>query len=232
MAFRGVQRADCRVVTLGAVAPDHPPGIGPVTIERIGQVVRCPLAEHPYPGQSCGRPAESATVKIDLTGKVALVTGSSGGIGLAIARGLASAGARVIVNGRSQSRADAAVGALKQARQQYHVRCAIVARLLARHVAIQLGSNCFYLIGIGAVYPQGNDPLRIQQNRAVGGLAWPCRAYSRQRGYRQRCASRSHPVRGRRGHATIDGGRRGDLSRGGWFLVRERAQTNIVASAL
>jgi len=54
-------------------------------------------------------------VKIDLTGKVALVTGSSGGIGLAIARGLASAGARVIVNGRSQSRADAAVGALKQA---------------------------------------------------------------------------------------------------------------------
>ena len=54
-------------------------------------------------------------MKIDLTGKVALVTGSSGGIGLAIARGLANAGASVVVNGRSQSRADAAVDALKQA---------------------------------------------------------------------------------------------------------------------
>jgi NAD(P)-dependent dehydrogenase (short-subunit alcohol dehydrogenase family) len=53
-------------------------------------------------------------VKIDLTGKVALVSGSTGGIGLAIARGLVRAGASVIVNGRSQSRADSTVDALKQ----------------------------------------------------------------------------------------------------------------------
>jgi NAD(P)-dependent dehydrogenase (short-subunit alcohol dehydrogenase family) len=89
------------------------PGTGPATIERIGGVVaarRPPLA-----GQSWGRLAESATVKIDLRGKVALVTGSSSGIGLAIARGLAKAGASVVVNGRSQGRADGAVNALKQA---------------------------------------------------------------------------------------------------------------------
>ena len=36
----------------------------------------------------------------DLTGRRALVTGSSQGIGLALARGLADAGAEVVLNGR------------------------------------------------------------------------------------------------------------------------------------
>ena len=36
----------------------------------------------------------------DLTGRLALVTGSSQGIGLSLARGLADAGARVVLNGR------------------------------------------------------------------------------------------------------------------------------------
>ncbi len=45
----------------------------------------------------------------DLTGRLALVTGSSQGIGLAIAQGLAEAGARVVLNGRDGDRlADAA----------------------------------------------------------------------------------------------------------------------------
>ena len=37
----------------------------------------------------------------DLTGKTALISGSSQGIGLALAKGLASAGAKVILNGRN-----------------------------------------------------------------------------------------------------------------------------------
>src|SRR5690242_13462106 len=45
-------------------------------------------------------------VNIDLTGKTALVTGSTQGIGLAIATGLAAAGARVVVNGRTAARVD------------------------------------------------------------------------------------------------------------------------------
>jgi NAD(P)-dependent dehydrogenase (short-subunit alcohol dehydrogenase family) len=38
----------------------------------------------------------------DLTGKTALVTGSSDGLGLAIARGLAAAGAQIVLNGRDE----------------------------------------------------------------------------------------------------------------------------------
>ena len=48
----------------------------------------------------------------DLSGRVALVTGSSRGIGLAIARGLAQAGALVVLNGRNRELLDAAHAAL------------------------------------------------------------------------------------------------------------------------
>ncbi len=44
------------------------------------------------------------TANFDLSGRVALVTGSSRGLGLAIARGLASAGARVVLHGRDVPR--------------------------------------------------------------------------------------------------------------------------------
>ena len=54
-------------------------------------------------------------MKIDLSGKTALVTGSTTGIGHAIAKGLAAAGATVTVNGRTQAKVDAAVAALAKA---------------------------------------------------------------------------------------------------------------------
>ena len=44
------------------------------------------------------------TASFDLSGRVALVTGSSRGLGLAIARGLASAGASVLLHGRDLGR--------------------------------------------------------------------------------------------------------------------------------
>ena len=49
---------------------------------------------------------------LQLTGKAALVTGSTAGIGYAIAAALAREGASVIVNGRTQSAVDAARGKL------------------------------------------------------------------------------------------------------------------------
>jgi NAD(P)-dependent dehydrogenase (short-subunit alcohol dehydrogenase family) len=48
-------------------------------------------------------------MNLQLEGKTALVTGSTAGIGLAIATSLAKEGARVIINGRTQQRVDAAI---------------------------------------------------------------------------------------------------------------------------
>lgn len=49
---------------------------------------------------------------LQLTDKLALVTGSTAGIGLAIAKTLALEGASVIVNGRSQESVDKAIASL------------------------------------------------------------------------------------------------------------------------
>jgi NAD(P)-dependent dehydrogenase (short-subunit alcohol dehydrogenase family) len=54
-------------------------------------------------------------MNIDLSGKTALVTGSTAGIGYAIAKGLAASGANVVLNGRSQAKVDAAVAKLAEA---------------------------------------------------------------------------------------------------------------------
>lgn len=51
-------------------------------------------------------------MKIDLTGKTALVTGSTEGIGFAIAKGLSEAGASVVINGRTEAKVEAAVAKL------------------------------------------------------------------------------------------------------------------------
>ena len=49
----------------------------------------------------------------DLTGRVAIVTGGNGGIGLGMAKGMAAAGAAVVVAGRDAAKNDAAVKELQ-----------------------------------------------------------------------------------------------------------------------
>src|SRR5689334_21503803 len=53
-------------------------------------------------------PADAVARWFDLSGRVALVTGASRGLGFAIARGLAAAGARVVLNGRDVKALDEA----------------------------------------------------------------------------------------------------------------------------
>ena len=53
-----------------------------------------------------------STQLFDLTGKRALVTGSSQGIGVALAKGLADAGADIVLNGRDTAKLQAAAEAL------------------------------------------------------------------------------------------------------------------------
>jgi len=58
---------------------------------------------------------------IDLSGKTAIVTGSTRGIGLATAKGLAACGARVVVNGRHQTAVDKAIAMVKAAAHDVRV---------------------------------------------------------------------------------------------------------------
>jgi NAD(P)-dependent dehydrogenase (short-subunit alcohol dehydrogenase family) len=61
-------------------------------------------------------------MQIDLTGKTAIVSGSTSGIGHAIARGLVATGATVVVNGRRQAAVDTAIAQIRAEHPNADVR--------------------------------------------------------------------------------------------------------------
>ena len=64
--------------------------------------------------QPTANAVESNSMNLKLQDKIALVSGSTAGIGFAIAAGLAREGARIILNGRTQARVDAALARIRQ----------------------------------------------------------------------------------------------------------------------
>lgn len=64
-------------------------------------------------GNKCPPVVIDDGMQIDLSGKTALVSGSTQGIGAAIAEGLAAAGARVVVNGRSDESVARAIDTIR-----------------------------------------------------------------------------------------------------------------------
>lgn len=81
----------------------------------------------------------------DLTGKVALVTGASKGLGLAVARGLALAGADIVINSRNEDELQKAITEILEGTNQKGQT--FVADLSKREDTVKLAKNSLRSMG-------------------------------------------------------------------------------------
>jgi NAD(P)-dependent dehydrogenase (short-subunit alcohol dehydrogenase family) len=101
-----------------------------------------------------------------LAGRAAVVTGSSRGIGLAVARALAAEGAAVVVNGRGADAVEAAVAGLEAdglravghvgSVAEFDVAGALVARCREQHGRLDVVVSC-----AGVAEPEGSSILDV-----------------------------------------------------------------------
>lgn len=84
----------------------------------------------------------------DLTGKVAVVTGGNGGIGLGMAEGIASCGASIVIAGRNAEKAQAALQALGKLGVQARFISADVTRKADCHSLIAQTMDAFGRVDI------------------------------------------------------------------------------------
>ena len=89
----------------------------------------------------------------DLTGKRALITGSSQGIGHALARGLAAAGAEIVMNGRDSVKLGQAAAALRAEGHVVHT----LAFDVTDEITLKCGSAQITMKKDGTIILKGKD---------------------------------------------------------------------------
>ena len=103
-------------------------------------------------------------MKIDLTGRVALVTGSTRGIGRAIAETLAGAGARVAVVGRDLPRAQAAASEIGHGAQGFACDVADTAQVAALVDAVEQSFGSLDILVNNAGLTRDNVIMRLKDD--------------------------------------------------------------------
>jgi 3-oxoacyl-[acyl-carrier protein] reductase len=103
-------------------------------------------------------------VKIDLSGRVALVTGSTRGIGRAIAESLAGAGARVAIVGRDQQRARDVAAAVSPDARGFACDIADIASMTALVEAVEKEFGAIDILVNNAGLTRDNILFRIKDD--------------------------------------------------------------------
>jgi len=103
-------------------------------------------------------------MQIDLTGKVALVTGSTRGIGRAIAETLAGCGARVAVVGRELSRAEAAAAEIGHGAQGFACDVSDTAQVTTLVAAVEAAFGTLDILVNNAGLTKDNVIVRLKDD--------------------------------------------------------------------